>query len=144
MYVDLGEDTIRSFQTAAPVDVVEIARAFGIQVWEGDPGPGMAGKLFRDPINGGDAGYSILVNAADSYVRKRFTVAHEIAHFFLHRDRVEAKGYISDDVWYRSGMSTREEAEANRMAADILMPRPLIAHYRRQGIQDLNQLESRI
>jgi Zn-dependent peptidase ImmA (M78 family) len=34
-----------------------------------------------------------------------------------------------DDALYRSNLSTREEAEANRLAADILMPRHLIARY---------------
>lgn len=140
MYVDVVPAKIRDFQTSAPVDVVGLARSLGINVWDGHPGPGMAGKLFRDEVNGGSAGFSIVVNQTDPYARKRFTVAHELAHFLLHRERVDSHGFISDDAWYRSGMTTSEEAEANRMAADILMPNHLIAYYQENGLIDVDAL----
>ena len=56
--------------------------------------------------------------------RKRFTVAHEIAHYILHRDLVGSE--LVDDSLFRSGLTTREEAQANGLAADILMPRHLL------------------
>lgn len=119
---------IERFQHSAPVDVTALAEALGLSVWEDETLPeGISGKLFLDPVSGGASGYSIVVRASDAYVRRRFTVAHEIAHFILHRDRIGSS--LTDDAMYRSGLSTREEAEANRLAADILMPRPLIAHY---------------
>jgi len=52
-------------------------------------------------------------------------VAHEIAHYLLHRDQI-GQG-ITDDALYRSSLSDSREAEANRLAADILMPRGAIA-----------------
>jgi Zn-dependent peptidase ImmA (M78 family) len=51
-------------------------------------------------------------------------VAHELAHFLLHSEHIN-KG-ISDDVLYRSSLSDRREAQANRLAADILMPDNLV------------------
>jgi Zn-dependent peptidase ImmA (M78 family) len=57
-------------------------------------------------------------------VRKRFTVAHEVGHFVLHRNQIGES--LTDDELYRSGLSTRQEAQANRFAADILMPKDLI------------------
>jgi Zn-dependent peptidase ImmA (M78 family) len=119
---------IGRFQSSAPVNVTALAEALGLRVWEDAAlAKGISGKLFRDPSSGGPEGYSIVVRASDAYVRRRFTVAHEIAHFILHRDRIGSS--LTDDAMYRSGLSTREEAEANRLAADILMPRTLIAHY---------------
>ena len=119
---------IERFQNSAPVDVTALAEALGLTVWEDESLPeGISGKLFQDPLRGGAMGYSIVVRASDAYVRRRFTVAHEIAHFILHRNRIGSS--LTDDAMYRSNLSTREEAEANRLAADILMPRPLIVHY---------------
>lgn len=57
-------------------------------------------------------------------VRRRFTAAHEIAHFILHRNKIGDS--ISDDEWYRSGLSNPEEVEANRFAARLLMPDHLL------------------
>lgn len=42
----------------------------------------------------------------------------------LHRDDI-GDG-IKDDVLYRSSLSDRREAQANRLAADILMPKGLL------------------
>src|SRR5205085_480224 len=106
---------------AAPVDVTAIASDLGIRVWEMRNLPeNISGKIFRDRLNGGDSGFSIGVKASESFRRKRFTVAHEIAHYILHRDKIGDE--LADDAMYRSGLSTREEAQANQLAADILMP----------------------
>jgi Zn-dependent peptidase ImmA (M78 family) len=53
-------------------------------------------------------------------VRKRFTVAHELAHYLLHRHLFAAE--LVDDALYRSGLSTPIEAQAKAFAAELLMP----------------------
>src|SRR5664279_2674779 len=81
---------IAKYQTTAPVDVVAIASHLGLNVWETKSLPeSISGKIFKDPMNGGSSGFSILVNASHSLPRKRFTIAHEIGHFILHRNRLE-------------------------------------------------------
>jgi hypothetical protein len=118
-------EIIKRFQKSAPVDVGQIAEALGLGLWESSNlSDGVSGKLMRDPANGGKSGYSIIVNSADAHVRKRFTVAHEIAHYILHRDLIGNE--LVDDSLFRSGLTTSEEAQANRLAADILMPRHLL------------------
>lgn len=132
-------EKIEPYQKTAPVDIIQIAERFGLKVWESnDLPPGISGKLFHDERNGGVSGYSILVNRAESSVRRRFTAAHEIGHFLLHRDRI-GQG-ISDDEWYRGGLTSHEESEANRLAADILMPRPLIHDYQKRGFANAGVL----
>ena len=123
------QDIISSFQRSAPVNVTGLAEALGLAVFEDEDLPvGVSGKLCMDTDEGhGVSGYSVVVRASDPFVRKRFTVAHEIAHFLLHRDRIGAS--LTDDALYRSNLSTWEEVEANRLAADILMPRDLIAKF---------------
>lgn len=134
---------IAKHQTHAPVDVVAIAADLGINVWETKSFPSdISGKIFRDPVNGGrPTGFSILVNANHSLPRKRFTIAHEIAHFILHKNRLES-GELIDDAMYRSGVTDREETGANRFAADILMPYSLIRSLIKAGIRTPEQLAS--
>jgi hypothetical protein len=111
---------IAKFQTGAPVDVEAIARHFGISVYYRDLGPDVAGMLVRDRPNGGASGFAIFVNSKNEANRQRFTLAHEIAHFVLHRDLVGAS--VTDDAMYRSNLSNAFESQAHRLAADILMP----------------------
>ena len=78
------EQFIQRLQVSAPVNITGIAKVLVSNVWESSSLPNsIAGKLFRDEKNGGSLGFSIMVRAQDPLVRKRFTVAHEIAH--LHR-----------------------------------------------------------
>lgn len=124
--------TLRMFQKSAPVDLRGMAQALGINAWVSHKlPPGISGKLFKDSQHGGTSGYSIQVNAADPYVRRRFTVAHELAHFILHRELIGLG--IVDNELYRSGLPDQKEFEANRLAADILMPRHLLLRYSEDG-----------
>ncbi len=135
---------IAKHQAQAPVDVVAIAKDLGINVWSMNSLPeSVSGKIFRDPLNGGNSGYSIAVNARDAYVRQRFTVAHEIAHFLLHRTILERHDVI-DDAMYRSELSSKEETAANRLAADILMPLPLIHLLISTGIREPEALANKL
>jgi hypothetical protein len=129
---------IARFQQDAPVNVVGLAEAFGINVWEDRLDSPISGKLFIDGLNGGKSGFSIVVNKAESLPRKRFTVAHEIAHFILHRD--DLHNGIVEDALFRSGLSSKQETEANKLAADILMPFPLIQKLMAQGIRTIEEL----
>ena len=134
---------IARHQKEAPVDVVKIAEDLGVHVWEMEyMSPDVSGKLFRDMLNGGSSGFSIIVRKSDSAARKRFTIAHEIAHFVLHKDKLD--GGIVDDAMYRSGLGSREETEANRLAADILMPYSLIQKLVRDGYKSAAELAAKL
>jgi IrrE N-terminal-like domain len=127
---------VRRLQPKAPVNIAGIAAVLGLRVWESSSlPPDIAGKLFRDAENGGNNGYSIVVRAQDPAVRKRFTVAHEIAHYLLHR-HLFAKELV-DDVLYRSGLSDQIEVEANYLAAELLMPWHLLAPVADQPVRAL-------
>jgi hypothetical protein len=115
---------IAAHQTRPPVDVDAIARDLGIKVYLDDLGEDIFGTLKRDRHRGGWSGYMIQLNRNNVPNRRRFTLAHEIAHFILHRDLVEAG--IIDKIQYRSFLSNMHESQANQLAADILMPRELV------------------
>ncbi len=131
------------YQTTAPVDVLGMANELGLNVWSMALPPNISGKIFRDQLNGGKTGFSIIVNSEDTSNRQRFTIAHEIAHFILHRPQLERGGSVEDDAMYRSGLSTREEVEANRLAAQILMPMALIQKVIAEGVKDVPSLAAR-
>lgn len=103
-----------------PIQTVGLAMALGVRVFHAQMEDFISGKIQRDAQYGGDSGYAIFVNQGHHVNRRRFTTAHEIAHFILHEHLI-GDG-VTDDALYRSGLSNREEAQANRLAADILMP----------------------
>lgn len=115
---------IEAFQDAPPVRLPELARALGVPIKAATLGPGISGEIRPD----GDGGFVIRINRHDPPKRQRFTVAHELAHYLLHRDEIGTG--IEDDVLYRSILSDRREQQANRLAADILMPGELLAEAR--------------
>jgi Zn-dependent peptidase ImmA (M78 family) len=68
-------------------------------------------------------------------------VAHEIAHFLRHRDRISNR--LMDDRMYRSRLDSTRETEAEQLAFDLLMPRALIGDLRSKGFNDPLQLAER-
>lgn len=121
-----------------PIKVLPLAKHLGIKVY-GAPWPGgISGRIQRDPKRGGDSGFAIFVNKHHPEVRRRFTVAHEIAHYVLH-ERMIGDG-VFDDALYRSGLPHQEEVQANALAADILMPRSKIREMQRIHGTDIEKL----
>lgn len=110
-----------SFLDKVPVNLDDMAAALGATV---SYDPFMSSSI-SGHIKRGESGYEIAVNAQDSSVRQRFTLAHEIAHLLLHRDKLDG-GLLEDDRMYRSSLSTPEERAANIWAARLLMPEPLV------------------
>lgn len=108
---------ISGFAAQVPVPVGQIGQALGLRIQSVTLPPNISGliKLADDGV------FEIQVNNTDAPVRQRFTVAHEIAHFLLHRELIDNDG-IEDSILYRSKLSNRQEAEANRLAAAILLP----------------------
>jgi len=110
-----------------PIHVIPLANRLGIEVYKADWPSSVSGKIQRDEELGGDSGYAIFVNASHSERRRRFTISHEIAHFVLHEEMIGDGLY--DDALYRSGLSAPEEVDANKLAADILMPRRILNEF---------------
>lgn len=116
------KETISRAQVTLPVKVGEIAKSLGLIVKRSTLSAGISGE-----IRSAGAGYIIRVNRHDVKARQRFTVAHEISHYLLHRELI-GDGIV-DDILYRSSLSDAREAEANRLAADIVMPWKLINEF---------------
>lgn len=97
-----------------PLDVEGLAVALGVDVRYEPMDMEKSGKISRF-----GRGHVITINALHHPNRKRFTLAHEIGHYCLHRSMKEE---FVDEVFFRDETSSQIEREANRFAADILMP----------------------
>ena len=55
--------------------------------------------------------------------RQRFSIAHEIGHFLIHKDRPFVDSFTAGETFYRDGIGDEKlEKEANFFAANLLMP----------------------
>lgn len=125
------------FMKQAPVDLDGMAGALGVEVVSDPRLPeGIAGRIERS-----GRGYRATINGRDGRRRQRFTLAHELAHVILHRDLL-GDGIV-DDVLYRSRMSSDIESQANRFAADLLMPAALMREFWRQGVRSFADMAAR-
>ena len=111
--------------SSLPVAVGALAKDLGLKVRSSTLPAGTSGEIRPDPDN--EDSYLIRVSRHEVKHRQRFTVAHEISHFLLHRDLIE--NGIVDNVLYRSKLSNAVEAEANRLAAEIIMPAGALKHW---------------
>jgi Zn-dependent peptidase ImmA (M78 family) len=126
------------------VKIADLARQLGLRVSVSNGlDPNISGQIKRD--NEAEGGYHIILNKFEGKERQRFTIAHEIAHFLLHREKIDEGNGIVDNVMYRSQLSNRMEVEANQLAADLIMPRHLIHEQIREiGANDQDYLISEL
>ena len=109
-----------------PVSVEAIARSLGATVRYAPFKGELAGMLLRYDDS---RGVVIGVNSLHHLNRQRFTIAHECGHLRLHEGQ---RAYVdrSFRVNRRDGASSQatdaEEIEANRFAAELLMPYDMI------------------
>jgi Zn-dependent peptidase ImmA (M78 family) len=107
--------------TAPGFDVKHLAHLRGAIVIEEPNESDSSGFLFRSI----DSPPVIGVNSNHATTRRRFTVAHELGHLLLHpKNGVHVDQAIIQmrDAKAREGLD-QDEMEANRFAAELLMPR---------------------
>lgn len=123
---------IERYMNEVPVKLGAMAQELGIDVKLSSLPMNISGQITKTAD-----GYEIKINRHESRQRQRFTLAHEIAHFLLHKDVIDKLGgTLKDNVLYRSGAAENIEYEANRLAAYIVMPeRALKDAYSRFGEQ---------
>ena len=109
-----------------PVPVAAIASSLGATVRYAPFKGELAGMLIREDADGGAV---IGVNSLHHSNRQRFTIAHECGHLRLHPGRrtyVDRSFRINRRDEVSSQATDAEEIEANRFAAELLMPYEMI------------------
>ena len=126
---DEHKEILSRFLAQRPIPLGRLAAELGVPIKVASLGTGISGQISRE-----DAGYVIRVNRNEARERQRFTIGHEIAHFLLHREVIDSSpNGITDTVLYRSGAPQQIEFEANRLAADIVMPMDLVEKELQEG-----------
>ncbi|WP_195763537.1 ImmA/IrrE family metallo-endopeptidase [Duganella guangzhouensis] len=105
-----------------PIDPVKIATSAGISVY-GRGGWGDQAYPYSGYYRMFNGVPSIEYNVSEVPVRQRFTVAHELGHYALgHKDAPRDSGNFQSSGDFR-------ERQANRFAAELLMPASLVIKY---------------
>jgi Zn-dependent peptidase ImmA (M78 family) len=108
---------------SAPIPVDKIARSLGAQLRYSPLDEELSGMIYimdGTPIIG--------VNAIHHPNRQRFTIAHEIGHLVLHRDKLSEEVHVDKQfpILMRNQLSAEGkdsiEVQANRFASALLMP----------------------
>ncbi len=125
----LKEYSIKDF----PFDVASFAtNKLGILIKYDTLDNDISGKLSKEGDN-----YVITVEERHPENRQRFTIAHELAHYFLHKDLKEK---FEDTVFFRGADSDTFEFQANLFAGDILMPKNEFLKQIRNGNSEIENL----
>lgn len=128
-----AKDILREYGiTSAPVDVFRIAESEGLVIKYFKPRPGTEAVN----VSGFLKDNEIYLNAEESRERQAYTLAHELGHHLMHKDK-------EVEVLYRQQMYAQAkgpiEKEADKFAATLLMPKELIEKAKKEyGLTDLD------
>lgn len=121
---------------APPIPIDELAFEVGIVAINGMAIEGFEGALMTDA----DKKKGTIIYKEDAILpRRRFTVAHELGHFLIPWHKGDMRCTRADmQISNASDPVRKKEAEANRFAAGVLMPKPLFqADMRKLGEADV-------
>lgn len=132
----------------SPIDVEKIAKKYGIEIvrgqFSGKDGQHVSGVLKID-----ENGPIIAIQSSESIERQRFTIAHEVCHFLLHKSEklyIDHKNSEVATLMFRdensSNASSVKEIQANQFAAELLMPSEEIREYMKERITKESNDES--
>jgi Zn-dependent peptidase ImmA (M78 family) len=124
----LSQSFLKRFGTDCGNRLPEVVREIGLEVVY-RKASSYEGALLR--IKGVPRGYVVLNSGIREESRKRFTLAHECGHFVLPDQQELSSPCSKEKIENWSEELYRPELEANRFAAEILMPRELVSAYLR-------------
>jgi Zn-dependent peptidase ImmA (M78 family) len=131
----LAESKVKS----PPVDLLQILSTHGIAYEEVEDFPDTVDALI---VEDGPKIYAA-VNARQHPHRRRFSLAHELGHYFMHRDGMPEEPITidnppSDDL----GAATKSpaEIEADLFAGELLVPLEMLKPHVQKGIPELSKL----
>ncbi len=102
-------------------------------------GDNISGYIEKDS----DAGkFIIVINKNHTPLRQRFTLAHELGHYYIHKDKLE--GQHTDVTLFRDANedSLGIEYAANDFAAELLIPAEAFKDAIKKGINTPKQLST--
>jgi predicted transcriptional regulator len=98
------------------------------------------GMLVRNPQD--TAEWGIFYNGKANPERQRFTIAHELGHFILHRDQRQSFNCDKESVYSGADTIRVIEREADDFASNLLMPGDLLREWISNQRIDLHVLSA--
>lgn len=122
-----------------PVDLVAILRKHGIEYEQVEDFPDSVDALIIED----DAKVYAAVNSRHHLHRRRFSLAHELGHYFLHKD-----GRFEEPITMDSSPSEEDEfgskdpaeTEADLFAGELLVPLEMLKLHVKKGIPELSKI----
>lgn len=118
------------YKGSRKTDIKKVAKHLGVRVIEQALPDDTSGVLVVDK-----GVPTVIVNASEGPYRQKFTIAHELGHFYMHKptgihvDKKSAWAYRNESSKLGTDMI---EVEANQFAAEILMPEEVIGGYQKK------------
>jgi len=131
----LAESKVKS----PPVDLLQILSTHGIAYEEVEDFPDTVDALI---VEDGPKIYAA-VNARQHPHRRRFSLAHELGHYFMHRDGMPEEPITIDNPPSDGlGAATKSpaEIEADLFAGELLVPLEMLKPHVQKGIPELSKL----
>lgn len=120
---DILNIAIQNGIKTTPLDISALMQLLGIDVIYSDT---LDSKVSGSLKIEGDR-WVCTVNKAHHHTRQRFTLAHELAHYILHRN--EHNEFIDHTYFRTTDSSNTMEFEANEFAGSLLMPEESFRHF---------------
>jgi Zn-dependent peptidase ImmA (M78 family) len=121
-----------SEEVAPPINLDKVIKQSGLSVKIGAfDDPDIIGMYDRKQS-------AILLQEGDNLVRKLFTAAHELGHYYLHADKPN-ETFFRKDFFLLDDSDKIQEQEANWFAASLLMPREIFAVFYKK-LSNIEQL----
>ena len=120
------------------VDIEEIVKSHDELILEKDPNmeASMSGSLSKNKISNK---WVIKINAKHHIKRQRFTMAHEFAHYILHKD--DQGKFVDEEIYFRKDHDSPIEYNADLFAAKLLMPEDLFRQaINEDGVKKISEL----
>lgn len=82
--------------------------------------------------------WKMIINTKHPLTRQRFTMSHELGHYVSHRQK---SNKFTDSLFYRKNENKDSiEYQADKFAAEILMPEQYVRSEIKEGILDVDEL----
>lgn len=113
-----AENILSSYKIdSVPVNAIEIAKRANILI-QYAPSKKFSGVIYRK-----DGIAFMAISSSESNTRQRFTIAHELGHFFLHPQKDTFIEFRDNKKNIARGI---KEVQANQFAAALLMPKKIL------------------
>lgn len=136
---EVAEKVLDKFEIdQVPVPIISIIKKLGFQVYQQKMEDELSGFIVVDDQWKDRFGTNklVLVNSEHNNGHKRFTIAHELAHYLFDYDEKKPSYY---NAYYKNSDRLPDERCANQFAANLLMPKNLfIDEYNKAKKLDVN------